>query len=445
MMNNNKDIFSSSNSMFFSDLMKPPTGPSSSLSMDPLLSSRTLSIPAHDISPVAPPFTGLGLKMSPLVSSLDGPPLPNIGRLPQPSNTLGGINPTLSVATAPVPAASTLDFTTLQDDCSDFPPEVTERLIEVIKRYPDGILGSQLPEAYRKIFGDKLMLETVKGRKIKLMNILDGHPNARKDTSGILKWFYVPTPPGQTPAAQIKSAWSNPNRSDKVFASGIEQDLLGPEAFPSVAWMRDYGMHLYRWAGNESEWTEFALRLRPEMAAILDSEGEGGLASLRRKSGCDVSISTEKLRGKQEKFCVLVRGESGSKSNATMSLALELIAQQFRDLIKLTNLDKDETKDDDNFTESSEPRGERSNDGRIHRTIDLTPYAVLILTAKNNKKLNILRKKSGAYVNILPPKVVKGTKTSSKLTISGTAATIEIALTMATSFINSTVIDGNEK
>jgi len=288
------------------------------------------------------------------------------------------------------------------------------------------------------------MLETVKGRKIKLMNILDGHPNARKDTTGILKWFYVPTPPGQAPAPQIKSAWSNPNRSDKVFASGIEQDLLGPEAFPSVAWMRDYGMHLYRWAGNESEWTEFALRLRPEMASILDSEGEGGLASLRRKSGCDVSISTEKLRGKQEKFCVLVRGETGAKSNGSMTLALELIAQQFRDLIKLTNLDKDETKDDD-FSDLSESRGERSNDGRIHRTMELTPYAVSILTGKNNKKLNILRKKSGAYVNIIPPKVVKGTKSSSKLAVSGTAANIEIALTMATSFTNSTVVDGNEK
>jgi len=446
MMDNSKDLFGSSNSMFFSDLIKPSQ--SSSMAMDPLLSSRTLTIPAHDISPAAPPFTGLGLNMSPLTSSLDGPNLPTVGRLPQSSLNMGssslGINPSLNAPPLPNPT-NTLDFTTLQDDCSDFPPEVTERLIEVIKRYPDGILGSQLPEAYRKIFGDKLMLETVKGRKIKLMNILDGHPNARKDTSGILKWFFVPTPPGQAPAAQIKSAWSNPNRADKSFASqGIEQDLLGPEAFPSVAWMRDYGMHLYRWAGNESEWTEFALRLRPEMASILDSEGEGGLASLRRKSGCDVSISTEKLRGKQEKFCVLVRGETGAKSNGSMTLALELIAQQFRDLIKLTNLDKDETKDDD-FSDLSESRGERSNDGRIHRTMELTPYAVSILTGKNNKKLNILRKKSGAYVNIIPPKVVKGTKSSSKLAVSGTAANIEIALTMATSFTNSTVVDGNEK
>ena len=43
--------------------------------------------------------------------------------------------------------------------------------------------------------GEKLVLENTRGRKLKLLHVLDGHPNVRKEKIGTYKWFYRETGP----------------------------------------------------------------------------------------------------------------------------------------------------------------------------------------------------------------------------------------------------------
>ena len=94
-------------------------------------------------------------------------------------------------------------------------------------------------------------------------------------------------------------------------------DVLPADSFPSVAWLRAHDMHMYRWAGNAKEWTEYALRLRPEVAGVLETSiGETLIATLKRQSnGCVISMGSDMLNGKTEKFLVFVRGDSGHPSN----------------------------------------------------------------------------------------------------------------------------------
>lgn len=51
-----------------------------------------------------------------------------------------------------------------QQERAQFPPEFIDKLVAVLKRYgSDGLLGSQFPEAYKKLHGEKLVLENKKG------------------------------------------------------------------------------------------------------------------------------------------------------------------------------------------------------------------------------------------------------------------------------------------
>ena len=283
-------------------------------------------------------------------------------------STSGGIDVRVPVHDLPHDQFHDLDEITAHNAAiirSTFAPEFIDRLIAVLKESePHGILGSAFPEAYRRIWHQRLVLETKRGRKIKLLSVLEGHPNFYKSGArvGGLRLHYretdAPIPAHAdkeyTPAdLEIQSEKSlGENDPDLQQGStgdadpGLEVDLLGPEAFPSMSWLAQHNMHMYRWAGNEVEWTEYALRCRPDVVRYLLSPSQevGGhasiLDSIRNMSGCRLSFQSEKLRGEKEKFLVFVRGSSGSVDNTAMTAALELVSQSLHEHFSTIGNDK---------------------------------------------------------------------------------------------------------
>lgn len=117
---------------------------------------------------------------------------------------------------------------------------------------------------------------------------------------------------------------SNPN-------PGIDSDILPDGAFPSVSWLRLYNMHMYRWAGDSKEWTEYAMHLPREMiSVVLGADHKAGLAEISHLSRCEVWLDEELLGGSKEKFVVFLRGSSGQPSNSAMGEAIELISDIMR-------------------------------------------------------------------------------------------------------------------
>ena len=125
---------------------------------------------------------------------------------------------------------------------------------------------------------------------------------------------------------------------------GIEADILPESAFPSVSWLRQYGMNMFRWAGDSNEWTEYAMRLPPNIAsamfgpdyANLGPQGQGNpaLSELQSASGCKMWLDKETLMGREEPFLVFLRGPAGQSSNTCMNVALELVSNKMRLLLQ---------------------------------------------------------------------------------------------------------------
>ena len=125
---------------------------------------------------------------------------------------------------------------------------------------------------------------------------------------------------------------------------GIEADILPESAFPSVSWLRQYGMNMFRWAGDSNEWTEYAMRLPPNIAsamfgpdyANLGPQGQGNpaLSELQSASGCKMWLDKETLMGREEPFLVFLRGPAGQSSNTCMNVALELVSNKMKLLLQ---------------------------------------------------------------------------------------------------------------
>ena len=123
---------------------------------------------------------------------------------------------------------------------------------------------------------------------------------------------------------------------------GIEADILPESAFPSVAWLRQYGMNMFRWAGDSNEWTEYAMRLPPNIASAMfgpdyanpGPQGTPGLSELQSASGCKMWLDKETLMGREEPFLVFLRGPAGQSSNTCMNVALELVSNKMKLLLQ---------------------------------------------------------------------------------------------------------------
>ena len=423
-----------------------------------------------------------------------------------------------------------------------FAPEFIDRLISVLKSHPEGILGSAFPEAYRKIYSQRLILETKRGKKIKLLSVLEGHSNFYKSgvRIGGLKFHYkgshepVPTDVGDydydmnemnnSPPFNIidnhtnngLGGWGsgididnspppglmmqgdhneekfdntgmdeeldqeqdqldqfgdclNSLSSEEAYTGpeGLEVDLLGDEAFPSMAWLAQHRMHMYRWAGNETEWTEYALRLRPDVLAHFRANRPGAsvsvLEQIKAGSGCDVSLQAEKLKGKEETFLILVRGDTGLASNTAFIIALELANKVIREYLEsdlsgkrissnssLSDLSSGNDHENgvgsvggiglgvssSSMKDAFEDNGTSKigEDGRVHRVLDIPQSAVNIIKGNAGKKLYLIRKKSGAFVNPLTKFKGKG---PAKLNISGTPAAVKTAIRLVKECLSS--------
>jgi hypothetical protein len=118
---------------------------------------------------------------------------------------------------------------------------------------------------------------------------------------------------------------------------GIESDILPESAFTSVAWLRQHGMHMYRWAGDAAEWTEYAMHLPPSISPFFSfdpsSSSFSSLLSELQCSGCKMWIDKETLMGREATFLVFLRGAAGQPSNVCMNNALDLLSNKMRLLL----------------------------------------------------------------------------------------------------------------
>jgi hypothetical protein len=136
----------------------------------------------------------------------------------------------------------------------------------------------------------------------------------------------------QQPFMQAASSSSMGNGGQR---HGIEGDILPDHYFPSIAWLRQYGMSMYRWSGDSSDWLEFALNLPPDIAPLLVGADGSKVNELQAQSGCKIWIDREVLRGADALFLVFHRGANGQPSNANMNLALDIISNRFKQLVQL--------------------------------------------------------------------------------------------------------------
>jgi hypothetical protein len=115
---------------------------------------------------------------------------------------------------------------------------------------------------------------------------------------------------------------------------GIDADIVRPEVclsmFPTISWLGSYGIHMYYWSGDNSEWTEFALHLPHDTARFISGQNGSTISEVQRMSRCRVWIDREVLHGKEETFVVFHRGASGLESNQCMNTALALVSDILR-------------------------------------------------------------------------------------------------------------------
>ena len=208
---------------------------------------------------------------------------------------------------------------------------------------------------------------------------------------------------------------------------GIDGDVLSETVFPSVAWLRQFDMCMYRWAGDSAEWTEYALHL-PSKAIVDHVVGENGaqLLELQRTSGCKMWMARELLRGRETSFLVFLRGSSGQPSNACMNIALDLISTRLRPLLlgssyrqaagnQLVDISSPtwQTPPSELFDIDSldlgafnrpkgvvpeEPRGVMLQGGLVLRAVEIPREAVGIIIGQGGKKIKELCQQSGAKI-----------------------------------------------
>ena len=133
--------------------------------------------------------------------------------------------------------------------------------------------------------------------------------------------------PTSTPVSVPTPAPSAPAPTPVQAPFDISVDRV-PESdtatiFKKIAWLAVYDMHVYRWAGNEKEWTEFALHLHPDMHPLVSAL----LSFIARESGCELSIETERLHGSMHTFLRMVRGGSGEPANDCMDKAIGVLSR----------------------------------------------------------------------------------------------------------------------
>ena len=130
------------------------------------------------------------------------------------------------------------------------------------------------------------------------------------------------------------SSSSAPYGIAETTSVGIDSDVVPESYFPAVAWLRSYHMHMYRWAGNTHEWTDYAMHIPQEMYPAVYTPDlkqlNMAVSDISRRTGCNMWKETEFLRGVNSSFIVFHKGSDGQPTHQAMLAALELMSTLLR-------------------------------------------------------------------------------------------------------------------
>ena len=143
----------------------------------------------------------------------------------------------------------------------------------------------------------------------------------------------LPYPPQQMPYATAPAS-----AVQEGGREGIEADMLVESAFTSVTWLRQHEMHMYRWAGDAAEWTEYAMHLPLSVLPYFSLDPSSAYPSVLTEllcTGCKIWVDKEILMGREASFLVFERGAAGMPSNICMTNALDLLSSKMRILLPL--------------------------------------------------------------------------------------------------------------
>lgn len=133
------------------------------------------------------------------------------------------------------------------------------------------------------------------------------------------------------------SSGNNSPSPPSSFANAVsllENDVLPETAFPVVNWLRSFGMFMYRWTPDASDWSLLALHIRVDLLVPLIGQDCSGLTDLCRRSNCQVKLESKVLHGSRENFLVFVRGHTGHPANQYMLIALQMVGERLRFVLR---------------------------------------------------------------------------------------------------------------
>lgn len=313
------------------------------------------------------------------------------------------------------------------EDRSQLNKETMDRMIEILRQHPEGVLGSQFPDIYYKFFQEKLSLETSRGRRLKLLNVLDGHPCVRKEKSGTWRWFFHDRQGFSASAAALGA---------EAQALGTIIDVMN---HPWLSVLKDVvsGFFYCRMAGNtESTPLCVGFRLLPDILTALSSEDiTPTLSDISTKFQCSVAFVEVSIVDDLE--TCLVYDYFGKVFNPDV---IGAIADMLRQLSPDSSFPESED-DIDSISPRSFVNNNSNNNngsgsgntspynlgGRIQKIFDIPQNAVGLIAGKLGKKLFAMRKKSGAYMNLVSK---CKSKAPAKLTISGLPENVNLAISL---------------
>ena len=114
----------------------------------------------------------------------------------------------------------------------------------------------------------------------------------------------------------------------------LVHNVLPENSFPSVDWLRNHGMMMYRWTLDESDWSRVALHIRREINidSLVGHDGSG-LNELRKKTNCQVRLEQFQSCGQRENFMIFYRGPDGHVLNSCMLNALNMMSDKLKSLL----------------------------------------------------------------------------------------------------------------
>ena len=117
---------------------------------------------------------------------------------------------------------------------------------------------------------------------------------------------------------------SAPSQQQFFAERSLDADLFPDSAFPNIAWLRKYGMGMYRYTPDASE---IAMHIRNDLVLPLLGTDSSLLTELMRKSNCVVKLERQLLAGARENFLVFQSG--GERS----MMAIQMVVERLKNIL----------------------------------------------------------------------------------------------------------------